>query len=190
MTPEERARVSREPAQGRERWVINKVRALMSWYSKGLDGGSHLRIAVNAADVDRRAARHPARVLLRGPRSPDRVHMAVRPDGLTPAPDQPPVWARPRAAWTLTVLASMLAVAIFGVHAWHRHHAGAAGLLAYRGIDPTTPGPDGFVIMNLRHGTPAAEAGLRRGDRVHRRGRHSRERRQQDGGADRADPTG
>src|SRR6188472_1088372 len=27
------------PARGRERWVINKVRALMSWYSKGLDGG-------------------------------------------------------------------------------------------------------------------------------------------------------
>jgi tRNA-dihydrouridine synthase len=29
--------------------VINKLRALMSWYSKGLDGGSHLRIRVNAA---------------------------------------------------------------------------------------------------------------------------------------------
>jgi len=38
------------PARGRERWVINKVRALMSWYSKGLDGGSHLRVRVNAAD--------------------------------------------------------------------------------------------------------------------------------------------
>ena len=37
------------PAQGRERWVINKLRALMSWYSKGLDGGSHLRIRVNGA---------------------------------------------------------------------------------------------------------------------------------------------
>jgi nifR3 family TIM-barrel protein len=49
MAPEERERASREPAQGRERWVINKVRALMSWYSKGLDGGSHLRIAVNGA---------------------------------------------------------------------------------------------------------------------------------------------
>jgi hypothetical protein len=30
--------------------VINKLRALMSWYSKGLDGGSHLRIRINAAD--------------------------------------------------------------------------------------------------------------------------------------------
>lgn len=39
------------PARGRERWVINKVRALCSWYSKGLDGGSHLRTRVNAAQT-------------------------------------------------------------------------------------------------------------------------------------------
>jgi len=38
------------PARGRERWVINKVRALCSWYSKGLDNGSHLRTAVNSAE--------------------------------------------------------------------------------------------------------------------------------------------
>jgi tRNA-dihydrouridine synthase B len=38
-----------EPARGRDRWVINKVRALCTWYSKGLDGGSHLRTRVNAA---------------------------------------------------------------------------------------------------------------------------------------------
>jgi nifR3 family TIM-barrel protein len=38
------------PARGRERWVINKLRALNSWYTKGLDNGSHLRIAINAAD--------------------------------------------------------------------------------------------------------------------------------------------
>lgn len=38
------------PARGRDRWVINKVRALCTWYSKGLDGGSHLRIDVNAAE--------------------------------------------------------------------------------------------------------------------------------------------
>ena len=38
------------PARGRERWVINKVRALMSWYSKGLDGGSQLRVRVNSAE--------------------------------------------------------------------------------------------------------------------------------------------
>jgi tRNA-dihydrouridine synthase B len=38
-----------EPAIGRERWVINKLRALCAWYSKGLDGGSHLRVRVNSA---------------------------------------------------------------------------------------------------------------------------------------------
>jgi nifR3 family TIM-barrel protein len=38
------------PARGRERWVINKLRALNAWYSKGLDNGSHLRVAINAAD--------------------------------------------------------------------------------------------------------------------------------------------
>ena len=38
-------------ARSRERWVINKVRALCSWYSKGLDGGSSLRIAVNRAET-------------------------------------------------------------------------------------------------------------------------------------------
>jgi tRNA-dihydrouridine synthase B len=38
------------PARGRERWVINKLRALGSWYTKGLDNGSHLRIAINSAE--------------------------------------------------------------------------------------------------------------------------------------------
>ena len=37
------------PAIGREKWVINKLRALCAWYSKGLDGGSHLRVRVNSA---------------------------------------------------------------------------------------------------------------------------------------------
>ena len=37
-------------ARGRERWVINKLRALNSWYTKGLDNGSHLRVAVNSAE--------------------------------------------------------------------------------------------------------------------------------------------
>ena len=37
------------PSCRRNRWVINKTRALMSWYSKGLEGGSSLRLAVNAA---------------------------------------------------------------------------------------------------------------------------------------------
>jgi len=36
-------------ARGRERWVINKVRALGSWYTKGLDGGAQLRVAINSS---------------------------------------------------------------------------------------------------------------------------------------------
>ncbi|ODS58656.1 MAG: tRNA dihydrouridine synthase DusB [Acidobacteria bacterium SCN 69-37] len=39
-----------EPARGRERWVINKVRALGAWYTKGLDGGAQLRVAINSTD--------------------------------------------------------------------------------------------------------------------------------------------
>jgi nifR3 family TIM-barrel protein len=38
----------RPPARGRDRWVINKVRALCSWYSKGFDGGAHFRVRVNS----------------------------------------------------------------------------------------------------------------------------------------------
>jgi tRNA-dihydrouridine synthase B len=38
------------PATGHERWVINKLRALCTWYSKGLDSGSHLRVAINRAE--------------------------------------------------------------------------------------------------------------------------------------------
>jgi nifR3 family TIM-barrel protein len=38
------------PARGRDRWVINKVRALGSWYTKGLEGGSQLRVRINAAE--------------------------------------------------------------------------------------------------------------------------------------------
>jgi tRNA-dihydrouridine synthase B len=37
-------------ARGHERWVINKLRALCSWYSKGLDGGSHVRVRVISAE--------------------------------------------------------------------------------------------------------------------------------------------
>ena len=33
-----------------DRWVINKVRALCSWYTKGFTNGSHLRTQVNAAE--------------------------------------------------------------------------------------------------------------------------------------------
>jgi tRNA-dihydrouridine synthase B len=38
------------PARGRQRWVVNKVRALCAWYSKGLDGGAQLRVRINTAD--------------------------------------------------------------------------------------------------------------------------------------------
>ncbi|HWI20244.1 MAG TPA: tRNA dihydrouridine synthase DusB [Vicinamibacterales bacterium] len=36
------------PAVGRERWVINKIRALCSWYTKGFEGGAQFRIGVNS----------------------------------------------------------------------------------------------------------------------------------------------
>jgi len=38
------------PARGRERWVINKVRALGAWYTRGIENGSHLRTAINGCD--------------------------------------------------------------------------------------------------------------------------------------------
>ncbi len=38
------------PSVHHSRWVVNKVRALASWYTKGLDNGSHLRTAINTAD--------------------------------------------------------------------------------------------------------------------------------------------
>ena len=37
-------------AIGHDRWVVNKIRALGSWYTKGLDNGSHIRTAINTAD--------------------------------------------------------------------------------------------------------------------------------------------
>ena len=42
--------VTSAPARGRERWVINKLRALCAWYTKGFENGSHLRVAVNQAE--------------------------------------------------------------------------------------------------------------------------------------------
>ena len=45
-------------APGRhERWVINKMRALLSWYSKGLHDGGHLRTAINSAESTSRVQR-------------------------------------------------------------------------------------------------------------------------------------
>ena len=43
-------RVDETRALTHDRWVINKMRALASWYTKGLDNGSHLRTAINSAD--------------------------------------------------------------------------------------------------------------------------------------------
>jgi tRNA-dihydrouridine synthase B len=43
-------RVDESRALTHDRWVINKMRALASWYTKGLDGGSHFRTAVNTTD--------------------------------------------------------------------------------------------------------------------------------------------
>jgi tRNA-dihydrouridine synthase B len=45
-----RHRADKSPAVLRhERWVVNKLRALMTWYSKGLPNGGHLRTAINSA---------------------------------------------------------------------------------------------------------------------------------------------
>ena len=42
---------SENPDSGR--WVVNKLRALCGWFTKGFDGGAHLRVAVNrAASID------------------------------------------------------------------------------------------------------------------------------------------
>jgi tRNA-dihydrouridine synthase B len=37
-------------ARGRERWVINKIRALAAWYTRGFENGSRLRTAVNSCE--------------------------------------------------------------------------------------------------------------------------------------------
>lgn len=50
MAPGAAAVVEAAPARSRERWVINKLRALNAWYSKGFHGGSHLRTAINTTD--------------------------------------------------------------------------------------------------------------------------------------------
>ena len=45
-----RAARTADPTARHERWVINKLRALMSWYSKGLHNGGHLRTDINGAE--------------------------------------------------------------------------------------------------------------------------------------------
>ena len=44
-----RERVDEARELTHDRWVVNKVRALGSWYTKGLENGSHLRTSINAA---------------------------------------------------------------------------------------------------------------------------------------------
>lgn len=46
----ERVRDDDKARLGHGRWVVNKIRALGSWYTKGLDNGSHLRTAINSAE--------------------------------------------------------------------------------------------------------------------------------------------
>jgi len=41
--------VSARAPRSRERWVVNKLRALGAWYTKGLRGGSKLRTSINQA---------------------------------------------------------------------------------------------------------------------------------------------
>ena len=50
VAPGQPSAAAHAPARGHDRWVINKLRALNTWFTKGLDGGSQLRVAINAAD--------------------------------------------------------------------------------------------------------------------------------------------
>ena len=43
-------RVDDTRALTHDRWVVNKLRALTSWYTKGLDNGSRLRMSINTID--------------------------------------------------------------------------------------------------------------------------------------------
>ena len=43
-------RIDEARARSHDRWVVNKLRALGSWYTKGLENGSHLRTAINGAE--------------------------------------------------------------------------------------------------------------------------------------------
>src|SRR5262245_23490902 len=42
-------RTDESRARSHDKWIINKLRALGSWYTKGLENGSHLRTAINRA---------------------------------------------------------------------------------------------------------------------------------------------
>ena len=43
-------RIDEARAASHDRWIVNKLRALGSWYTKGLENGSHVRTAINSAE--------------------------------------------------------------------------------------------------------------------------------------------
>jgi tRNA-dihydrouridine synthase B len=49
FTPRQGSRRSEAPRASYDRWVVNKLRALCGYYTKGFDGGGTLRVAVNQA---------------------------------------------------------------------------------------------------------------------------------------------
>jgi tRNA-dihydrouridine synthase B len=59
-------RVDESRALSHERWVINKLRALGSWYTKGLENGSHLRTTINSADSLQKVRDHIATFFFSG----------------------------------------------------------------------------------------------------------------------------
>jgi tRNA-dihydrouridine synthase B len=46
-----RERVDASRAMTHDRWIVNKLRALATYYTKGFENGSHLRTAINAAQT-------------------------------------------------------------------------------------------------------------------------------------------
>jgi tRNA-dihydrouridine synthase B len=43
-------RVDESRLMTHDRWIVNKLRALASWYTKGLDNGSRLRTVINSTE--------------------------------------------------------------------------------------------------------------------------------------------
>jgi hypothetical protein len=41
----------RPEVRSHDRWVVNKLRALSSWYTKAMDGGSELRSSLNSTET-------------------------------------------------------------------------------------------------------------------------------------------
>ncbi len=60
------AGVQRADGGGHDRWIINKLRALGSWYTKGLEHGGHLRTAINSAESLERLREHIQKFFLYG----------------------------------------------------------------------------------------------------------------------------